>query len=375
MNAVAADELRWWQYIGPWPLRPWVVFFGIGAVNLIATSSSVRQTAAQNLPVFILHVLLPSLAASCTVAALLWVASRFFADRTPGNLTIYFIVVLLSAAISVLAKDAAGSLMKAFGGNELSFFVPQTLRSVLWSTFLLAVAGVTVHRLSQQRAIAEAALAVSQEQQQLMLINEERSRRQVALLLHDRVQAGLMTACLELRLAAHREGGADIDRIDEIIAKLDELRGMDVRQAARTLSPDLSNVDLHTALTELARNYEPGMTISISIAPAVHAAITDVEGDVLLACYRIAEQGLLNALVHGSATACTISITMPDPGTLSLDIVDNGASTMSAESEPGFGTAIVDAWCRVLDGTWRLDVSPERGASLSAELPIRSTLH
>jgi signal transduction histidine kinase len=240
----------------------------------------------------------------------------------------------------------------------------------VWAVFLLAVAGLVVRRLSRQTEIAELALAVSLEQQSVMLVNEERSRQQIALLLHDRVQAGLMTACLELRMAI--APGADVDRqrIDAIIARLDDIRGMDVRQAARTLSPDLVNVDLHTALQELAGIYEPGMRTVIDLSPSITGASSAVSADTYLACYRILEQGLLNAAVHGGATQCTLSMSVSDNGLLTLALADNGRGLPAKSSTPGFGSAVIDSWCRVMDGDWRLEQISTGGVRLTAWLTV-----
>ena len=364
------DGLRWWQYIGPWPLRPWVGFWGAGAVSLIGGLSAQRDEVTSRPVTYALQIVLPYLLGATVLGLYLMLFARVFPKRTPLHLISYLAVILGGV---VMATVVTYVLNREFGVADIPEVHNLPFLSVriwVWSIFLLAVAGLTVRRLSQQTEIAEHALAVSLEQQSLMLVNEERSRRQIALLLHDRVQAGLMNSCLELRMAIAPGSDVDRARIDSIIARLDDIRGMDVRHAARTLSPDLVNVDLHTALQELAHVYEPGMCTFIEISPSITGATTSIPTDALLACYRIVEQGLLNAVVHGGATQCTISMGHVAVDLLSVSLVDNGRGLPAKANPSGFGSAIIDSWCRVLGGSWELEVLPGGGARLSAQIPL-----
>lgn len=353
--SVNRDGLRWWQYIGPWPLRAWVGFWGAGAVNLIAGLSVQRAVVTARPFAEIPRVMLPIAMGAGAFALYLVLAARLTSKRTPRHLLAYLVVILGGTVIAALVTYAINRLFGIAGVDEARFLPFQALRMWVWTVFLLAVAGVTVRRLSRQTEIAERALALSLEQQAVMLVNEERSRRQIALLLHDRVQAGLMTACLELRMAIAPDADVDRARIDGIIARLDDIRGMDVRHAARTLSPDLANIDLRTALQELARIYEPGMRTSIEIASSITGADASIPADHLLACYRILEQALLNAAVHGGATQCSLTMGRASDGRLTLSLVDNGRGLPASGQTAGFGSTIIDSWCRVLGGSWILE--------------------
>ena len=366
------DELRWWQYIGPWPLRAWVGFWGAGAVNLIAGLSVQRAAVASQPLTEVPRIMLPVGLGAGAFALLLLVIGRLLPNRTPRHLLSYLVIILGGTVAAAVVTFAINRALGVTSVDEAHYVPFQSFRLWMWSVFLLAVAGLTVRRLSRQTEIAERALAVSLEQQSLMLVNEERSRRQIALLLHDRVQAGLMTACLELRMAIAPDAEVDRARVDEIIARLDDIRGMDVRQAARTLSPDLVNVDLHTALQELSRIYEPGMRTVIEIAPSITGAASSIAADSLLACYRILEQGLLNAVVHGGANQCVLTLDLDSDGQLVLSLVDNGRGLPADGPAAGFGSTIIDSWCRVLGGSWQLDEVHGGGARLAARIPARS---
>lgn len=370
-TAGLSAPLRWWQYIGPWPLRPWVAFLGTGAVSTIAASAVQRESLLANPIGAFPGIFVPALLGSAALYGILKIASRYLPNRTPRKLLSYLLIIFFGAIVDALVTF---ELLEQFGVGEtqgLRYSLLQASRIWVYAVLLLAIAGVTVKRLNHHTQVAENALAISREQQTLMLINEEKSRRQVSMLLHDRVQAGLMTACLELRLATAPGVELDRARIEGIIEKLDNMRGLDVRLAARTLSPDLANVDLHTALQELTQIYEPGMSVEIRIDPQITNSASLISTEALLACYRITEQGLLNAVVHGNSTQAKLELDMNESDRLKLSLTDNGRSVAGETGTPGFGSAIIDSWCRVMDGTWELIILSGEGARLSAQIPIK----
>ena len=364
------SNLRWWQYIGPWRLRPWVIFWGIGAVTLISTSSARRLAFLESPGAAILDVFLPAFIGTSAFSLVILILRNLFPSGAPRHLVSYLLLVLLGAAMSSVTAHITARLLGVGTADEVVFIPLQALRAWVWAVFLLAVAGITVMRLSRQTQIAEDALAVSLQQQELMLVNEERSRRQISAFLHDRVQAGLMTACLELRVAAKDTGSISGHDLDRIIARIDDIRGLEVRQAARDLSPDLVHVDLRTALSELARQYEPGLSTSIDISGAVRAG--GLATDYLLACFRICEQALLNSAVHGKARNMRISIDLDADGWVRVRLQDDGGFSGHQQVRPGFGFAIIDGWCRVLGGSWSLESGPAGGALLTADFPTES---
>ncbi len=368
----AHAPLRWWQYIGPWPYRAWTLFVGIGVLNAIAASSRHYALILEHPGAVLFKLLFPVLLGSGAFAIFMNLVARTLPNRAPRHLITYFLVLAVGATIGATVKYLLLIAVDVVSAEENEILALQAARNWVWAVVLLGIAGVTVRSLSVQTDIAERALAASLEQQSLILINEENSRRQIALLLHDRVQAGLMTACLELRLAT--TPGADVDRarIETVIAKLDGIRGLDVRQAARELSPDLVNIDLHTAVLELARRYEPGMNTEIHISPQITSPKVLISTDVLLACYRITEQGLLNAVVHGHSTQAIVTLELVDEREVILEVMDNGRLVSSGEAIAGFGSAIIESWCRVLGGTWELEYASGEGARLSARFPIGS---
>ena len=361
--------LRW---LGPWPLRPLLVFVGLSFVYMLISSGAViANRVSEGMRVYAVAVFI-ALATAGVSAVVLWVArpARLFAT----SLTAYLLLLLFAAFLGILARATLSRLPFVSTPDDVAFIPFATIRIWIWIVGGLALAGYTLRRLSRQARVAEEALQEARDQQTLMLIAEERSRQQIAALLHDRVQAGLITACLQLQRVHGRDPDVDDASLREVVDRLEDLRGLDVRSAARALSPDLSAVDPWSALEDLARPYEPGMATEIMVGQRLISERDQVSSDVLLACYRIAEQSLLNAAVHGQATSCEISLDVVSPGEVVVSIRDNGGGLADEPVASGFGTAVAKTWCRVLGGAWTRSGHSGGGVQVSASFPRDATL-
>ena len=364
---------HWWQYIGPWPLRPWVAGLVVGGLVLVASSSYVPANVVRNFLIVIPAALVPAIGAAVGVGGTLLLVSKALHGREVRSLAAYLFVILMAAVVGSTLSVAAELAVGLVTTEQISLLPVRVVRLTLWTLVVLALVGVTAQRLSRQTKLAERSLQELREQQSLMLIHEEQSRRQFAMLLHDQVQAGLMTACLELKVATTDETAVNRERIDAAITRIDRIRGLELHQAARALSPDLSNLGLHGALRDLMRIYEPAMEASIHVAPEVIQVSPPIATQVLLACYRIVEQSVLNSVVHGQATEVVISVTVPSETAVSIEVTDNGTGDAQTDNARGFGSAVLDSWCRVLGGSWSLEYPPGGGARLMATLSLKSS--
>lgn len=337
--STAARPSRWWQWVGPWPLRPLAVGLLTGIFALATTSYSLTQeTAVQTIGSAAL--------AGASVGLTMWLARRLAPQATQQMLG-YLVAVALVALVGNAVRVVTGTILPFPEMDAVSNFVFTWIRSIAFALVILALLGASQRRLQRQ---AEA-----------LLNADEEVRRQVALLLHDRVQAGLISACLRLR----RTMGGDAQRDEQVQAVTDELerlRALDVRRAVHALSPNLSDVDLVTALDELADTYRPSIDITVILATGVQ-----VPSALHLGIYRIVEQGLLNAAIHGRADHCTIVIEVRRHSLL-LRVIDDGAG-MPPRARSGFGTTLIDTWCRILGGSWSRGPAGGGGTELRVSLP------
>jgi len=348
-----ADRLRWWQWIGPWPLRPLAVGVLAGLFALATTSYSLTVESAP-------RTIASALAVGVASGVTMWLFRRF-ASRQVSRMPGYALAVISVSFTAVLVRTATGTILEFPNFEPAANFAFTWLRALVFAFIMLALLGASQRRLQQQVDRVDAALAVTQAQAEALLAADEEVRHQVSLLLHDRVQAGLIAACLQLRRTLGSDELRD-EQVRQVADNLEQLRALDVRRAVHALSPNLREVDLLTALDELADTYRPAMTIDITAPddPAIPESLR-------LGIYRIVEQALLNAAVHGNAPRCSVRVEEKGHDVL-LVIADDGEG-LAAEVKPGFGSTLIDTWCRALGGTWsRSAASP--GTRVRVSLPV-----
>ena len=365
--------MPWYRWIGPWPFRPGVTFVLALYFFLVATTGIVfGQGQVDPLAWFSSWVVFGLPAAA--IMALVIYLGRWWQSRhgvTPRSYVVFIFVAAAGAMpLRSMSTPLAFSEFATVGG--ISFGI---LRFMVMLGIVMAVSGAVVARLREQIQATNQALQLVRDQQMLMLEADEAARRQVAALLHDRVQAGLIAACLELQMIAQRQSPEEQQHLRVVIDRLEELRALDVRRAARALSPSLEDVDLQSALEELAAQYEPSVDTSVHVDNAIEDRRADLGPEIPLAVYRIVEQALLNAVTHGQAQRVDIDVSMSRDH-LVITVRDDGQGISSATQGPGLGSAVFETWTRELNGSWSLDSAHDGGAVLTAHLalapPVRS---
>jgi len=346
-TAVVTVSLR---VAGPNPLIPQstslttrlivVLIVGVGGPGLallpLMFYQRVRSRVTQK-PVTALEYLLSLLVASCIAAGVLSLISTFTA----------FLGVDFGSSSSPLAIAR--------------FFAPIWLVNALLAAFF--------ERLRASSRAAQDALKLVTHQRRLLLESEERVRSQVAAYLHDRVQTDLVSVGLRLRAIIEQSPKEIQDELTASVADIERVRSQEVRRASRHLSPDISRIGLVTALRELADAYRPGMTVTVTLSESITDRPTsESETTRATAVYRICEQGLLNAAVHGHASECSIFVSEGHDHQVVLELRDNGVGSPHAAPEPGTGMTVISAWVESLHGEWSL-TSTGSGMLLSASLP------
>ena len=363
----AVARLRWWQVVGPWPLSPIptaIIMWLSAATFAIARMTAQDQTLTlRDYP----PVLVESLPGALAAFIVIWLFSRM---RPPVHTrpALYWLALALTVITFVGVRYAMGLLPSEGFGSSALVIISALARTAVAVMFIQIVTGVTGYRLAAQVARTDAALQLVRDQQEQMVAADERVRAQVSTLLHDRVQAGLIAACLELGDVADRADASTRGEIADVVHRLEELRGLDVRRAARTLSPDLADTDLQSVLDDLGAQYAPSMRVTTLVAPEIVAHLTRPPANALLGCYRIVEQALLNAAVHGRARQCRVEV-QRSGAELVVTIDDDGEGLPQVAPAPGLGTALTTTWVRILDGSWTRAASPMGGVRVRATLP------
>jgi two-component system sensor histidine kinase UhpB len=192
---------------------------------------------------------------------------------------------------------------------------------------------------------------------------QEAERRRIAHELHDEVGQSLTAVVLHLgRLA----GDAPVDR-----PELDELRESvrDVLETVRTIAQQLrpealDDLGLSTALAALADRLS--QHAGVPIDQDVDDSLPPLSADRELAIYRVAQEGLTNALRHASATRLRLSLVGGDDSVV-LRVADDGSGF---DGPPhGLGCDGMRERALFVGGDLRLARAPEGGAEVHLRVP------
>jgi len=345
---------------GPWRVNP--LFLTI-VFTLINSASFARVGISQGEnPQKVIFESVPIGAITAVVSFMsYWGVSRAIRKATSLRAQqLVFHIGLLSTSAILLALNL---YLSGDAGND--FFVFTAVRIYLGALALSIFAGLSERTLLAQIQRAEQALVEVDKQKTLILESEENVRREVANFLHDQVQAGLVVASIELQRIAQDTTGKSATELTSVIAELEEIRRFDVRDASRLLSPDISVLGLNTCITELCQRYRNTMKVTLQLDDPSGS----LNPDKALAIYRICEQTLLNAALHGKAEHCTIRTSFEGNGNTSIIIDNDGILLPDVQAQSGGGTAVIEAWVSRYTGTWTLTNTDEATVRMSAQLP------
>ncbi len=229
--------------------------------------------------------------------------------------------------------------------------------------------------LSAELARRIAELARSRER---IVEAEERTRREIAELLHSRVQAQLLIATQRVLDARSRLDADSIvaAELDGAVADLDRIREEEIRRASHILHPEAIRVGLVPALHLLAERYEPALAVTVVASPEV-AALDDPSANGLpeplrLAAYRVVEEALANVARHAQASSAEIDLILEnaDVTRLVLSVRDGGRGFDRERVEPGLGLRTARDRVELLRGSLRIESEAGRGTTVTAMLPL-----
>ena len=360
--------------LGPWPVQPVFVALLIFMVN---QSAEVRLMQARGVASpFGFAAIASNALYAVLLGCALWIAVRLVGLASPGVRWArprYLLAVALAVTLAQFVSQASG----LFSNELVGYFL---IRSFLAVLVIVGLFGIAQSQISRQRDLTQYALNQVEQQRELLLEADESARRDVAAYLHDTVQATLVVVGLQLRSLANDVPDEQAQRVRSLVDELETVRMRDIRSASRKLSPDIHAIRLGGALRELATSYEGTMRVELSC----EVDAPDEQTEVALAVYRIVEQALLNAAIHGHPESCRVVVTredqragarptarsMTDSDELPILVsVTNDGLPMASDHRNGSGSAVVEAWVSRFKGSWTLE-SVDGQTRMSAILRI-----
>lgn len=343
----APGEVRWGERIlrycfGPWPIRPVLLAILYALVNQYAVVRA-AELADLSIPSASINGLPSTLAQALALFGAAWIAGRVQRRFDPQGTRrgVYLLCLLLTDVLFSLARF----LIVQPEPGQAVIIAARDYVSLLIVSALFGIAG---ERLADQVGRTQAALQIVESQREQLLVADEQARQEVARYLHDSVQSDLVLIAMQLRGQAAEMSPESAERISSVVDELENVRLLDIRSASRRLSPDIEALGLSGALRQLANGYAPTTAVTVECPFSLPGATPDH----LLAVYRITEQALLNAVVHGRARSGTITVSLPTPGEVRLVVTNDGAPV--GGTQPGAGSAIIEAWVSRYAGTWSL---------------------
>lgn len=205
------------------------------------------------------------------------------------------------------------------------------------------------------------------EKEILETIQEE--QRRFGSQLHDGLcqeLTGILMFVKGLTQKMEKENRLDIAELSKIMELLRETIGQ-ARNTARGLYPgEMDGPSLMHSLQELTSNTQGVSGVSCQFHCPEPIFIDD--NDVATHLYRIAQEGISNAVLHGKPQSIEVSFTRND-GHIILILKDDGMGFVyDPQSSKGIGLKIMKYRAHMMGGTFQIEQNSPRGVILTCSL-------
>jgi signal transduction histidine kinase len=202
---------------------------------------------------------------------------------------------------------------------------------------------------------------------------EERLRREIAEVLHSRVQNRLLAIWYrleEVQQLLPPESASAHQALGDLRELVDDIRERDVRELSHRLHPSIIRAGLLPALETLAEEM-PRIEVQLDADGRVEqlddAANSGIPEVVRLTAYRVVEEALGNVIKHSGAARATVALKVIEAG-LKVEVRDDGVGFDTMR--PGLGLSSMAARIGRLGGTWEIASRHGAGTCVSAVLPL-----
>lgn len=204
---------------------------------------------------------------------------------------------------------------------------------------------------------------------------QDAERSRIARELHDGVAQTLAAAKLQIQALVHDELSMD----KAMLQRLDTLRDLvtDALEELRSLSHSiyprvLDDLGLVAALEWLSRQTREATAVDVRVESDLVAPVPPSVAAVL---YRVAQEGLRNAVVHARAGTIVLRVEA-DAQHASLEVMDDGIGFDLREAEsrrPGMGLFAMRERMALAGGSVDIHSVVGRGTRVTATVPLTST--
>lgn len=210
------------------------------------------------------------------------------------------------------------------------------------------------------------------------IIGEETERKRISAELHDGI--GQIMSAINLNLKAiktpvYENWDSSNKKKFEHALNLTEIAIRELRAISRNLLPgSLHDFGLVNALKNLSRNFFSGSELKIEFH---HFGIKENErfsNEIEVSLFRIAQELCNNSFKHGLASLVQMQL-IKHQKSLLLMVEDNGKGfsieSIQSNSQQGLGLQNIHNRTKSLKGIFEIDSTPNKGASITVEIPIK----
>ena len=243
--------------------------------------------------------------------------------------------------------------------------------------FIGSCLDITDQKLIEQRLRANETALLNSEQQLRalaggLLTAQENERRRISRELHDDVTQRLAFFSMELGNLTTEIP----DSLEDVRVRIRALREQalqlsgEIRQISHGLHPSvIEDFGLSITLEEFCNQFGIAKGISVEFDGLVEDS--DLDSAIATCLYRVAQESLRNAVIHGHATHIRVELRV-DPECVHLRVQDNGKGFRAedARSKSGLGLISMQERIRFVHGTLTIFSQPGQGAEIAASVPL-----
>lgn len=197
---------------------------------------------------------------------------------------------------------------------------------------------------------------------------QEEERQRIARGLHDEVGQTMTGVLLLLKRLAHDATPEQREALSEAQAAV-KTSLEDVRRTAQELRPEiLDHLGLSSALTNLARTFSD--RTGIPVRRQLPTQLPDLDPQVELVLYRVAQEAMTNAARHSRASEVTLTLEH-DADSVVLRVLDNGRGFDGTRAEGG-GLRGIRERALIIGGAVAIKPAPTSGVEIRLQVPIKA---
>jgi signal transduction histidine kinase len=359
------------KLVGPYPYNPYLMFLFFSAIYISRFAPLVSDLPAGSERwkaggLVILASSIPGL--FFAGSGFLLNKYRFWSQKSTvlyvceGAFAQYLNLLMLRPIISFLSDQLEVASIVSLPLNINMFIV-----TLLLALITLALMHQAERKIIERLSAATNLVAKLQAEREDLVHSDEKLRRHTSQFLHDRVQSDLMVVGIKLKSISGKSSPEVDEVLDRAITHLENTRATDLKNLIQVLTPNLDAGSLYSALEVLTEQYRPNMEVSVKIDDTTE----ELDSEVLLGIFRIIEQSILNSLMHGPANRVQITVSTDSVGVTDIFISDDGPGISVKEISAGVGTAIIDSWVGILNGSKEIDSAPGHGYQLHVTFTAR----